>query len=255
MPWMVSNHGLTVVSVVLLLGTLVQSKNLRLRGRFDDAASARLDKPQIVRPLNAPPVFVQARQDPTAFKPPTQETCDKVAEMAKGEMTVEESTCDAVIWGGSAKATAGCECHFLGEAVKCPWAAPNSAVTQDMIDMGFNRLDNMGANAGPGSGSFKVQNCMYMAYLDPFPHTVDGAKALQKADHDDVLYMIKAVADSTEGVRKAGLGDGNFANFWSVTLGPWPVDEYGTPTCFGRCTTNPPNVWLRYTTTAAPALL
>lgn len=176
--------------------------------------------------------------------------------MAKGEMPdMEEATCDAVIYGASAKAPMGCECHFLGEAVKCPWAAPNSAVKQEMLDMGFNRLDNMGANAGAGSAGFKVQNCMYSAYLDPFPHTVDGGKAIQKADHDDVLYMVKTMADSTEGVRKAGLGDGNFANFWSVTLPPWPVDEYGTPTCFGRCTTNPPNVWLRYTTTPAPKLL
>merc|ERR1719487_596834 len=106
----------------------------------------------------------------------------------------------------------------------------------------------MGANAA-NSGGFKIQNCMYMAYRDPWPHTVDGGKILQKEDHDDVLYMIKAVADSTEGVRK-------FENnvMWAGTIPPWPVDEYGTPTCHGRCTTFPPHVFGRYTTTA-PALL
>merc|ERR1719160_613003 len=95
----------------------------------------------------------------------------------------------------------GCECHFLGENVKCPWAAPNGAVKKPMQDLGFNRLDNMGANAGYGSGNFKIQNCMYAAFRDPWPHNVEDSKILQKEDHDDVLYMVKTMADSTEGAR------------------------------------------------------
>lgn len=233
---------------LLFLSSLVQSRNL-LRGRFDNAVSAFPENAEHIRPLGVPPILLQ-QPLPGGFKPPTQEKCDELAEMAKGEMEVEESTCDAVIYGASAKAPMGCECHFLGDKVKCPWAAPNAAVTQKLIDMGFNRLDNMGANAGAGSGGFKVQNCMYAAQRDPWPHTIDGSKALQKEDHDDVLYMIKAMADSTEGVRKF-----ENAEMWAATLGPWPVDEYGTPNCFGRCTTNPPDVYMRYTTTAAPALL
>jgi len=231
---------------LLFLSSVVHSRNL-LRSRFDAVISTQPDKAQLIRPLGSPPVLLQ--QSPPGFKPPTQETCDQLAEMAKGEMEVEESTCDAVIYGGSAKAPMGCECHFLGQKVKCLWGAPNAAVQQNLIDMGFNRLDNMGANTA-NSGGFKIQNCMYMAYRDPWPHTVEDSKVLQKEDHDDVLYMVKAIADSTEGVRKF-----ENAEMWAATLGPWPVDEYGTPNCFGRCTTNPPDVWLRYTTSTAPALL
>lgn len=250
---MVSSHVTAVSAVILFLSTLAQSRNLRMRGQFDDAAAVlkhlHQPPPPAVRPLGAPPMFIQGHEEP-GFKPPTQDICDQVADMAKGEMTLDESTCDAVIYGGSAKAPMGCECHFLGEAVKCPWAAPNGGVKKEMIDLGFNRLDNMGKNGGAGSGTFGIQNCMYMGALDMFPHTVEGAKALQKADHDDVLYMVKAIADSTEGTRTFGNG-----LQWGATVPPWPVDEYGTPNCFGRCTTNPPNVWLRYTTTAPPALL
>lgn len=244
---MVPAHAFTAFSIVLFfLGTHVQSRNLR--SRFDDAASASVDRPQLIKPLSAPPSFVQ--QTPAGFKPPTQEICDQLADMAKGEMELQESSCDAVIYGASAKAPMGCECHFLGEKVKCPWAAPNDAVQQNLKDMGFNRVDNMGANAGVGGGSFKIQNCLYAAYRDPFPHTVEDSKILQQEDHDDVLRMVKAMADSTEWAR-------TFENHvqWAVTIPPWPVDEYGTPTCFGRCTTFPPHVWMRYTTTAAPALL
>lgn len=249
---MVSTHILIAVSATLF-STLAQSRNL-LRGTFDNIADARLGikkvgKPKLIRPLVAPAALIQ--QTPPGFKPPTQETCDKVAEMAKGEMKeVVDSSCDAVVYGGDAKAPMGCECHFLGDKVKCPWGAPNAGVAQPMKDLGFNRLDNMGANMGYGSGAFKVQNCMYMAILDFFPHSVDDAKTLQTVDHDDVLSIVKRIADSTEWAR-------TFENHvqWAGTIGPWPVDEYGTPNCFGRCTTNPPNVWLRYTTTPAPALL
>merc|ERR1719156_510037 len=100
---MVSNHMFTAVSAVILFFCLhAQSKNLRMRRRFDDAAATDLHKRDHVRPLGAPPVFVQQHQDP-AFKPPTQEVCDQVADMAKGEMKdgVVESTCDAVIYGAS----------------------------------------------------------------------------------------------------------------------------------------------------------
>jgi len=245
---MVSTHMFSAVSAVLFLfSTLAQSKNL-LRSHFDDAVTVHHGKIKLIRPLVHPPVFVQ--QSPPGFKPPTQEVCDEVAEMAKGEMELEESTCDAVIYGASAKTPMGCECHFLGEKIKCPWAAPNAGVTKVMQDKGFNRLDVMGKNAGPGSGSWAVMSCMYMAYRDPFPHSVEDGKILQQEDHDDVLYMIKTMQDSTEGAR-------TFENHvhWAGTIPPWPVDEYGTPNCFGRCTTNPPNVWLRYTTTAAPEFL
>lgn len=257
-------------TVLLFLSTHVQSRNLLL-GKFDDdagihpqsknllhsrvnsaASASRLEKfkKQLIKPLGSPPDLAFVQQSPPGFKPPTQEICDKVADMAKGEMEVIESTCDAVIYGGSAKAPMGCECHFLGDKVKCPWAAPNANVAKTMQDMGFNRLDNMGANAGPGSGGFKIQNCMYMAYRDPWSHTVEGSKIMQVEDHDDVLRMAKAIDQSTDWAFHF-----EEAPRYAATIGPWPVDEYGTPHCFGRCTTNPPNVWLRYTTTAAPGLL
>lgn len=235
--------------VHLLSSTLVRSRTL-LRGRLDDAVSVRLEKPKFTKPLGAPPTFLQ--QMPPGFKPPTQDICDQVAGMAKEEMGdgLVESSCDAVIYGASAKAPMGCECHFLGDKVKCPWGGPNQKVTQPMKDLGFNHLDNMGANAGAGSGSFKVQNCLYAAYRNPWPTDVEGGKIMQQEDHDDVLRMVKAMADSTEWARTF-----EEAPKYAATIGPWPVDEYGTPNCFGRCTTNPPNVWLRYTTTAPPGLL
>lgn len=211
----------------------MQSKKL-LRGRFDNAVSGGLEQTQRLRPLGASPAFVQ--QTPAGFKPATQEVCDQVAGMAKGEMELEESTCDAVVYGADAKSPMGCECHFLGEKANCPWAGPNGSVTKGMKDMGFKRVDDMGGNSGAGSGRFKVQNCMYTALQEHFPPDVEGSKAMQQEDHDDVLRMVKAMEDSTEWART-----NEEAPKWAATVGPWPVDEYGTPHCFGRCTTNPPN--------------
>jgi len=182
----------------------------------------------------------------TGVKPADAETCKKVTELVKKESKAESGECKLVVPGTGA-APDGCECHMMGFEEftgGCPFDCSGEEKFHDCVekplkDLGINKVSSMGAVSFPEMGSAKGANCMYWAWMEnPFTDDVDQRQKNGEASRANVLSYVKTANEWSGAIAKGAAGA-----LWGLTMGPWPVDKYGTPNCFGLCTTPNMTYW------------
>jgi len=178
-----------------------------------------------------------------------QPTCDKIAGLVKDKNKAEESKCDSVILGGVG--SWGCKCVSIGENQgDCAFKEEGYSPGKEVSDLGITRVMTE-ANFGDGlAGSMKGLTCMYYMFPgDLFQRYPDRTQANLKAMNEEATGVLKnGNAAAYNGAK------GVFYGMFVLTPPPWPVDKYGTPMCFGLCTTLNVPYWMQWTQTPEPKL-
>lgn len=171
-----------------------------------------------------------------------QPKCDTLAGMVKDKNKAEESKCDSVILGGAA--SWGCKCMSIGEGQGgCAFVDGAYNPAKEVSDMGFTRVSTAAKFGDDKTGGIVTLTCMYYMYKnDVFQKDPDRTQDNLKRMQDETLGIIKGANDASYKVSKAVM-----YGTWILTPAPWPVDKYGTPMCFGFCTTLNIPYWHQWT--------
>lgn len=176
-----------------------------------------------------------------------QPTCDKLAGMAKDKNKAEESKCDSVILGGAN--SWGCKCNYIGESLGgCPFKEDAHNPGKEVSDLGFTRVMQESKFGDMHAGSMESLTCMYYIFPgDVFQADPERTQANLRAMKDEATAVLKGGNEAAYSASK-----GAMFGLKVLTAPPWPVDKYGTPMCFGLCTTLNIPYWMQWTVTPEP---
>lgn len=149
-----------------------------------------------------------------------------------------ESECEQVAYDAN---PVGCQCSLGGKA-ECPLTdglhplGAGMQLSGDAQKLGFYRLSSSSLGSSAATGGVPSVFCMYWLgngdYLATDPDVIAA----------NVETEVKRSKDLTDKAEKwaNGVGKANSAWQWGFTAPPSPHDEFGTPTCWGWCTTPTP---------------